>query len=250
MFDYSIDERKLLGQNFDRVAYVLYNVISTLKIGVFGLILRRWEMEDTKILEVIKAVCETKINWYWENVWKRGEVDGLAWLLDMDLLNESEILSIENSLQLLGGELAEKIANSDSIGISKNSVAQEVVITKMIKDEEERLLESQRSVFLCSIIACITGLVLLFTAIFSTLFVPMFESVKVPFIVEGILGLVVSIIGAKCAIRQKKLMNKAYEIAVNNTNSKVNDILKERCESIALLHKVDQCLDLINNSRF
>lgn len=202
-------------------------------------------MENSRIIEIMKAAHEIKMSRYWKEAEKMGEVNGFVWLLDNGILTENEIPPIEHSLQMLGGEAAAKIAESEEL--SKDDITREMAISKAIRDTEQSIRDSEMSGYVNNILVCIASLILFFLSAYFLLYTQQIVIVKILLVIAGLAGLITGVIGVEYALKRREVIKKAHSLAMEQVTSDFKDKLWERNRNLDLLYKIDQCLEIISS---
>lgn len=205
-------------------------------------------MKDSKILEIIKAAHELEMNMYWDVIKQTGEVDGLSWLIDGNVLTENEISTIAYSLHQLSGEVGARIAESDNI--SRDGPTKEIVITEMIEEKATDFKEDREPLLMNAAVLCVLGvLVATLFAIVGFNWMQRNALLAIFLWIGAIVGLVVFVMGIRRVVKNQRLLDRSYSDAAEIVKSQIEDRLRKRDKDLALLSQIDQCLNVIN-SRF
>lgn len=202
-------------------------------------------MEDSRILDVVRAVHETKMDWFWKRMQRDGEAEGLTLLIESRVLDNNEIASIEHSLQLLKREVTAEIAKTDHI--ARDGVAKEMAVSEAVRERERELASTWKINLVRGVVICCLTFLFCFGLFYSAFFVQQLMSIRILLVTFGVIFLITGVVWLEYIIQQKPQARNAHVIAINTVNLEVAEKLQRREDNIKLLKKIHQCLELIGS---
>lgn len=202
-------------------------------------------MEDLMILKTVQAAHTLKMEEYWQMM-RWDEVEGFIQMIDANVLDEKEINEIGTSLQVIGGEIAEKIAETDNL--SKDDATKELAVAEMIKAKEKKRLDFRKDDMTNGAIKLAIGIIVIIIAL---AFLSFLLKIEFRFLLVAMLvtGVALILFGLNGIVEAWISLDGIHEAAADDVDVEVKNKLIERRKNLASLYKIDQCIEVINSRR-